>query len=96
LVRGSSNEGLGSASFVEVGEAGGGEYAVFSRETNGASAVYFLGQGMGDSGTTKRRSGHGFNLAGQDYGYVSITWGRAEHIRAKAGSGSGIIFSIQR
>ena len=25
--------------FVEAGEAGGGEYAVFSRETNGASAV---------------------------------------------------------
>ncbi len=30
--------------FVEAGEAGGGEYAVFTRDTNGASAVR-LGQG---------------------------------------------------
>ncbi len=30
--------------FVEAGEAGGGEYAVFNRETNGASAIR-LGQG---------------------------------------------------
>ena len=30
--------------FVEAGEAGGGDYAVFTRETNGASAVR-LGQG---------------------------------------------------
>jgi Tol biopolymer transport system component len=30
--------------FIEAGEAGGGEYAVFTRETNGASAVR-LGQG---------------------------------------------------
>jgi hypothetical protein len=31
--------------FVEAGEAGGGEYAAFSRETNGASAVR-LGEGL--------------------------------------------------
>ena len=30
--------------FIEAGEAGGGEYAVFSRDTNGTSAVR-LGQG---------------------------------------------------
>jgi hypothetical protein len=30
--------------FTEAGEAGGGEYAVFTRETDGASAVR-LGQG---------------------------------------------------
>jgi predicted Ser/Thr protein kinase len=32
--------------FIEAGEAGGGEYAVFARDTNGASAVR-LGQGSG-------------------------------------------------
>jgi serine/threonine protein kinase/Tol biopolymer transport system component len=32
--------------FIEAGEAGGGDYAVFIRETNGASAVR-LGQGSG-------------------------------------------------
>jgi len=32
--------------FIEAGEAGGGEYAVFSRDTNGTSAVR-LGQGSG-------------------------------------------------
>jgi eukaryotic-like serine/threonine-protein kinase len=34
--------------FVEAGEAGGGEYAVFSRDTNGTSAVR-LGQGTANS-----------------------------------------------
>jgi len=34
--------------FVEAGEAGGGEYAVFTRDTNGASAVR-LGQGTARS-----------------------------------------------
>jgi eukaryotic-like serine/threonine-protein kinase len=34
--------------FIEAGEAGGGEYAVFTRETNGASAVR-LGQGSAEA-----------------------------------------------
>jgi len=34
--------------FIEAGEAGGGEYAVFSRDTNGTSAVR-LGQGSGEA-----------------------------------------------
>jgi len=34
--------------FIEAGEAGGGEYAVFSRETNGNSAVR-LGQGSAEA-----------------------------------------------
>jgi serine/threonine protein kinase/Tol biopolymer transport system component len=34
--------------FIEAGEAGGGEYAVFTRDTNGASAVR-LGQGSADA-----------------------------------------------
>src|SRR5437667_10590322 len=34
--------------FIEAGEAGGGEYAVFSRETKGASAVR-LGQGSANA-----------------------------------------------
>ena len=34
--------------FIEAGEAGGGEYAVFSRDTNGSSAVR-LGQGSANA-----------------------------------------------
>jgi serine/threonine protein kinase/WD40 repeat protein len=34
--------------FIEAGEAGGGDYAVFTRDTNGASAVR-LGEGSGDA-----------------------------------------------
>jgi Tol biopolymer transport system component len=34
--------------FIEAGEAGGGEYAVFTRETNGTSTVR-LGQGTGNA-----------------------------------------------
>jgi eukaryotic-like serine/threonine-protein kinase len=34
--------------FIEAGEAGGGEYAVFTRDTNGTSAVR-LGQGSADA-----------------------------------------------
>jgi serine/threonine protein kinase/Tol biopolymer transport system component len=34
--------------FIEAGEAGGGDYAVFSRDTNGTSAVR-LGQGSGEA-----------------------------------------------
>jgi hypothetical protein len=60
-----------------------------------------------NSDTTKRRSRHGFELAGEYYVWVNgrmyrvtrdvyLQLRKGDHIRAEAGSGSGIILSIER
>jgi len=44
--------------FIEAGEAGGGEYAVFTRDTTGTSAVR-LGSRLGQCIFTRRQVGSG-------------------------------------